>query len=1165
MRFALTLLTSLLFAAVGVQAANIGVTSAVLPDATGTPPQSAPRVLQVGTDVVADERIVTGEDGKTHLLFLDGSALTVGPGSDLVLDEFVYDPDAKSGKIAMTASKGVLRFVGGRISKTTPVTIKTPTATIGIRGGIAILRVGAITTAKFLFGKELTVTAGGVTRRVTRPGFQVSVGEGAPGTPQPSDSGNFGSDVDDLEGSPKQTGNTRALITETDVSNRQLGALGSGLSPQQTGGEGLGLPPAEGQPGDARDLAPDDQRQRQMDDNNVDMGDMGDMPGDELPPTSTLMVSGGLEAQAVADNATLSPFATVTVSGAATVSVLVTQQSGAGAGAFTAASLAASGFVNSGGSFVFNGTAAQAQAALRTLVFQPTNNTLAGGQTATTAFSYAVGDGILDLLLGTSIVVTGVNDAPVLNTLVAPSLPPAGTLTPFVGIMVTDADAPDMVTATVQIDNVAKGTFTAASVTAAGFTDQGGGLYSFTGTATAAQAAISLLAFEAADGRVTTGNSETVNFAVAVNDGTATTNGSFSATVNCADICRYDFTGRAKVGADANVGTDDAAAASNLALTSTSMVTGSRFKATTSQGAYELFLPTLAVAAGNTFTVGGANAPSNIPGGTGTGTGFLVPGGDFLYYNITGSQHVLFAGVPLSGFVLDDTTFNGATYDLVPDFGLGGSQVPFIPQSLIAGLAAPTSPTLRVLLGSGNTGADRFFVSAAVVVDGTGGAQQVAGSALVGLSDADPNGSFHLFGNMRGTTGSGAAGNEPIRVTSPVASIDDGTGNDIFGTTNPRYLGLESAQVDTSDTIVARGGSRFRGATMLADAVFANQLALNTTAVFTPFTAAPSGPDARDGGLLNGFAAGVSVDRDASGILTGVRGFSQVGPVSPGPLSDSGAIQRDPTTNQISASFRVESQVSGGFSFSGDTQTFLSFGGISTADSGRSAFVDDSTFVALDRTSTPTIVDNGPGSMPGFIVTKDFVTFANGAIPNGVTLCTCAEIQWGLFNAALQSATGDVFEIALGQWVAGERAIASQILGADGGTATYDGNVVATIANGLANNPSAVSRYTTLGTISFDVSFTSGTTSFDSGTMTVDGTTYTLSAAGGGLGPGEFNFTITGPQRTGNGSGDLFGAGSPPAATAGQFAITDGSGPPAYQAYGVFFGENTGFVPASML
>ena len=55
---------------------QIGVTAAVNPQATGTPPISDTRVLQVGTDMVADERVTTTASGQVQMLFLDESALT---------------------------------------------------------------------------------------------------------------------------------------------------------------------------------------------------------------------------------------------------------------------------------------------------------------------------------------------------------------------------------------------------------------------------------------------------------------------------------------------------------------------------------------------------------------------------------------------------------------------------------------------------------------------------------------------------------------------------------------------------------------------------------------------------------------------------------------------------------------------------------------------------------------------------------------------------------------------------------------------------------------------------------------------------------------------------------------------------------------------------------
>ena len=125
--------------AIGEAAAKVGVTSATDGDPLGKPPAEAERVLRIGIDVQANERITTSANDRAHLVFLDGSSLTVGPNAQLTIDQFVYDPNTKTGDLAINASRGVLRLVGGKISKTHPITITTPSSTIGIRGGITIL------------------------------------------------------------------------------------------------------------------------------------------------------------------------------------------------------------------------------------------------------------------------------------------------------------------------------------------------------------------------------------------------------------------------------------------------------------------------------------------------------------------------------------------------------------------------------------------------------------------------------------------------------------------------------------------------------------------------------------------------------------------------------------------------------------------------------------------------------------------------------------------------------------------------------------------------------------------------------------------------------------------------------------------------------------------
>ncbi len=220
-------------------AGQAGVASAVVPQSLGTPPAEDTRVLQVGVDMFTDERVQTGPRGKTQLLFLDGSALSVGPNSDLVLDTFVYDSETKTGTLALSTTKGLFRFVGGRISKKSPVTLRTPTATIGIRGGIITARVSAtLTRSTFHFGDEMTVSAGGVTKSTSRPGNAITATpEAPPSDPQPASGDQLAEDLGGLEkagGDP----DTEVAVGDDDVAASQIAELGSQGEPEVLGGGG---------------------------------------------------------------------------------------------------------------------------------------------------------------------------------------------------------------------------------------------------------------------------------------------------------------------------------------------------------------------------------------------------------------------------------------------------------------------------------------------------------------------------------------------------------------------------------------------------------------------------------------------------------------------------------------------------------------------------------------------------------------------------------------------------------------------------------------------------------------------------------------------------------------------------------------------------------------
>jgi hypothetical protein len=135
----LTLLMSTTAPVAHVMAQESGRVGAVNPASTGTPPGSAQRTLVIGTNVVHKERVDTSASGSAQIIFPDQSTLNVGRNTSIVIDEYVYDPNAGVGTMAASLTRGVMRFVGGQISHTSGITVKTPTGTLGVRGGSVLV------------------------------------------------------------------------------------------------------------------------------------------------------------------------------------------------------------------------------------------------------------------------------------------------------------------------------------------------------------------------------------------------------------------------------------------------------------------------------------------------------------------------------------------------------------------------------------------------------------------------------------------------------------------------------------------------------------------------------------------------------------------------------------------------------------------------------------------------------------------------------------------------------------------------------------------------------------------------------------------------------------------------------------------------------------------
>jgi len=174
-------------AATPALAQQIGTTTAVNPSTEATPPGGSTTTLTVGARVLHKERIHTSTTGSVQLLFLDKSTLSIAPNTSLVIDEFVYDPASNSGHMLTKLTQGTLQYVGGQLSHQGAVTIATPAATIGIRGGIGVITVGPNGTQASNLKGILTAQNGATTTQ-TITGFTLNIANWntPPGPPFPT-------------------------------------------------------------------------------------------------------------------------------------------------------------------------------------------------------------------------------------------------------------------------------------------------------------------------------------------------------------------------------------------------------------------------------------------------------------------------------------------------------------------------------------------------------------------------------------------------------------------------------------------------------------------------------------------------------------------------------------------------------------------------------------------------------------------------------------------------------------------------------------------------------------------------------------------------------------------------------------------------------------------
>lgn len=89
--------------------------------------------LAVGQGVFVGDKIATTAIGQVQIEFNDKTRLVIGPGSELVIRDYVAAEQSRATSFTVSAVAGAFRFMSGNSAKPS-YKITTPTSTIGIRG-----------------------------------------------------------------------------------------------------------------------------------------------------------------------------------------------------------------------------------------------------------------------------------------------------------------------------------------------------------------------------------------------------------------------------------------------------------------------------------------------------------------------------------------------------------------------------------------------------------------------------------------------------------------------------------------------------------------------------------------------------------------------------------------------------------------------------------------------------------------------------------------------------------------------------------------------------------------------------------------------------------------------------------------------------------------------
>ncbi|NJM93105.1 MAG: FecR domain-containing protein, partial [Rhodospirillaceae bacterium] len=121
-------------AATPASAAGIATVTDVVNNGYRQPPGDRERRAATSDELVSEEALRTDRDSSIALTFIDGSELNVEAQSEVVLSDYVFDSAQASTSGVISLNSGLFHFNSNDAVQDDGLVLRTPVATIGIRG-----------------------------------------------------------------------------------------------------------------------------------------------------------------------------------------------------------------------------------------------------------------------------------------------------------------------------------------------------------------------------------------------------------------------------------------------------------------------------------------------------------------------------------------------------------------------------------------------------------------------------------------------------------------------------------------------------------------------------------------------------------------------------------------------------------------------------------------------------------------------------------------------------------------------------------------------------------------------------------------------------------------------------------------------------------------------